>query len=89
LVTSLRHPWHVGNPKGAELAQPVGDRLPMPLLLPRRRKKRRTGTFDTVLGPVTDSSRAIDETDAFDEGADALEDAPSVEDADTADRAPP
>ena len=27
VVTSLRPPWHVGNPKGAELAQPLGNRL--------------------------------------------------------------
>ena len=56
---------------------------------PKRRKKRRTDTFDQVLGPAIDSSQAVDETETFDEVADALEEAHSVEDADTADRAPP
>ena len=56
---------------------------------PKRRKKRRAGTFDEVLGPATDSTQAVDETGTFNQGADALEEAHSVEDPDTADRAPP
>jgi hypothetical protein len=62
---------------------------------PKRRKKRRTGTFNEVLGQATDSSQAVDETGTFNQGADAFEEAHSVEephaveDSDTADRAPP
>jgi hypothetical protein len=62
---------------------------------PKRRNKRRSGTFDKVLGPAIDSFPAVDHTEPFDEAAEALEEAHSVdgahsvEDADTADRAPP
>lgn len=55
---------------------------------PKRRKKRRAGTFDEVLGPATASTQAVDETGTFNQGADAPEEAHSVEDPDTADRAP-
>ena len=62
---------------------------------PKRRKKRRVGTFDEVPGSAIDSSQALDDTEAVDGTAEALGNARSVEedhpidDADTTDRAPP
>lgn len=56
---------------------------------PKRRKKRRAGTFDEVLGAETDSSQAVDVARALNQGADAPEEAHPSEGTEPAGRAPP